>query len=415
MHVKTILNRCHPIRGFVYDRATFGDGQSIHVAVRPRRGSCGYCSGCGRKGPTYDTGREPRSFAFIPLWGFAVFLSYRMRRIDCPRCGVTVEMVPWATGKERTCKAYQQFLAFWAKRLSWSDVARVFHTSWGVVFRSVRYVVTWGLEHRDLNGITAIGFDEIAVWAGHRYLTVVYQLDAGARRLLWIGYGRTKASCQSFFKFFGKKRTAALQFIASDMWRACIDVIARHAPAAVHVLDRFHVVKRLNEAVDEVRRREVKDGRRAGFGVLKNARWSLLKNPAKLTPAQAAKLTEVTRYDLKTVRAYLLKEIFDGFWAYRAVHAAGAYLDAWCTRAMRSRLPPMQKIAKSLRGHRELILNWFRAKKQISQGVVEAMNGNAKLAIRKARGFRTWPVLKIALFHQLGRLPEPQYSTHRFC
>ena len=415
MQLKTILNRCHRFRSFVYGTIYFDDdGASIHVAVKPRKGARALCSLCEQPGPTYDTGRTPRGFAFVSLWGFAVWLWYCMRRVDCKHCGVTVEKVPWASGKEQTCTVYQQFLAFWAKRLAWTEVARVFHTNWGVVYRAVRYVVEWGLAHRSLDGVTAIGIDEIAVWKGHKYLTVVYQIDAGMRRLLWVGYGRTKASCRAFFMWFGRQRSATLEFVSSDMWRSCIDVVARWASNAVHVLDRFHIVKRLNEAVDQVRRSETKKLARGGFDALKGSRWCFLKRPKNLTPLQKTKLGDVLQYNLRTVRAYLHKEAFEGFWRYRSAAWAGWFLDSWCRRVMRSRLAPLKTVAQSLRRHRHLILNWFRAKKLISQAVVEAMNGIAKLAIRKARGFRSYQTLRIALFHQLGHLPEPNLSTHRF-
>jgi transposase len=415
MQLKTILNRCHRFKSFVYGMVYFGDEkQTIHVEVKPRKGSRAVCSGCDRPGPTYDTARVARGFAFVPLWGYAVWLWYCMRRVDCKRCGVTVERVPWAKGKEQTCMVYQQFLAFWAKHLAWAQVARIFHTSWGVVFRAVKYVVSWGLEHLNLDGIKAIGIDEIAVWSGHRYLTVVYQIDAGARRLLWVGYGRTKGTCRAFFVWLGKARRDALEFVASDMWRSCIDVVKQWAPKAVHVLDRFHIVKKLNEAVDQVRRAENRSLRKDGFSPLKHSRWCLLKRAEKLAPSQLDKLVDLLRHNLRTVRAYLHKEAFEALWRYRSAAWAGWFLDVWCKRVMRSRLPPLKAVAKSLRRHRELLLNWFRAKKQFSQAVVEAMNGNAKLAIRKARGFRQYETVRIALFHQLGRLPEPRHSTHEF-
>ena len=414
MELKAILNRCHPIRGFVYAATSFGEGQQINAEIRPRSGSQATCAKCDRKGPTYDTARVARPFDFIPVLGFSLVFWYCMRRVNCRRCGVTVEKVPWGTGKQRTCIAYQQFLAFWAKKLAWTDVARTFHTSWKVVYHAVCYVVTWGLEHRDLGGVTAIGIDEIAGWSGHRYLTVVYQINEGMRRLLWVGYGRTTASCAAFFRQFGRARSAALEFVSSDMWRACINVVARWAPQAVHVLDRFHIVSRLNDAVDRVRRDERRDLARAGFEPIKHSRWCFLKRPEDLTPAQNDKLRDILRYSLRCVRAYLHKEAFEGFWRYRSPAWAGWFLDHWCSRVMRSRLAPLKAVARSLRVHKQLILNWFKANKQISQAVVEAMNGNAKLAIRKARGFRAYATLRIALFHQLGALPEPHFSTHRF-
>lgn len=414
MLVKTILNRVHPLKLFVYVTVRI-IANVVHVTVEPRKGSSGTCSDCGKRGPTYDTSRRPRHFDFVPLWGMPVVLLYWMRRIDCPRCGATVERVPWADGKHHACNAYRLFLARWAKRLSWTEVASVFGTSWGVVYRSVQWVVAYGLKNRDLSGVLAIGVDEIAVWHGHKYLTVVYQLDEGSRRLLWVGRERTKATLLQFFEMFGEARSMALRFVASDMWKPYLDVIKEKAGQALQILDRYHVAAKLNKAVDEVRAKEARELARKGYApVLKHSRFCFLKRKEKQTVNQRRKLREVLRYDLRTVRAFLHKEAFDAFWTYKSVAWAGWFLDKWCNRVMRSRLQPLKRFAKTLRAHRPLLLNWFAARGEIALGVVEGMNTNAKLAIRKARGFRTYDALETALYHQLGRLPEPEV-THRFC
>lgn len=414
MSIKTILNRCHPIRCFVYGAARFV-GEQIHVVVEPRKGSLGHCGECGIRGPTYDTSRDSRLFEFVPLWGYAVFLVYCMRRIDCEGCGVRTERVPWADGKNHCCDVYRLFLARWARRIPWSEVALVFGTTWNVVNRAIRWVVDYGLTHRDLSGITAIGVDEIAVWKGHKYLTVVYQIDQGSRRLLWVGRERTKATIRGFFKMFGEARTKALRFVASDMWKPYLDVIKKEAGQALQILDRFHVVAKLNMAVDDVRAKEAREMARKGYEpILKHTRWCFLKRRENRTPKQRQKLRDVLHYDLRSVRAFLLKESFEAFWTYSSSTWAGWFLDRWCARVMRSRLPPMKRFAKTLRTHRPLLLNWFKAKGEIALGVVEGLNTNAKLAIRKARGFRTYEVLETALYHELGRLPEPVF-THRFC
>ena len=122
-----------------------------------------FVPGCGRPGPAYDR-LEERRFEFVPVWGILVFLAYRMRRVDCKRCGVTVEMVPWCDGKNQLTTTYRWFLATWAKRLSWSEVGSIFRTSWDSVCRAVEHAVEWGLAHRDLSELTALGMDEIA-WA----------------------------------------------------------------------------------------------------------------------------------------------------------------------------------------------------------------------------------------------------------
>jgi transposase len=413
MQVKTILNRVHRIKGFDYEHARFVD-ERIEVKLRPRKRSRPVCSGCGRRGSGYDTLGE-RRFAFVPLWAIAVDLVYAMRRVDCPRCGVTVEQVPWGNGKRPVTRAYAVFLARWARRLSWKEVATIFQTSWESVYRSVTWVVEYGLQHRTLEGITAIGVDEIQFQKGHRYLTVVYQINAGCRRLLWVGSDRTTKTLLRFFKMLGSERTTAIQFICSDMWQPYLKVIAKKAAGALHILDRFHIVARLNKALDEIRAAEAKQMARDGYeSVLKRSRWCFLKREENLTDPQRVKLDDLLRYDLKSVRGYLLKESFQVFWEYASPYWAGRFLDGWCKRAMRSRLEPIKKVARSVRGHRELILNWFRAKKEFSSGIVEGMNNKIKLTIRKAYGYRELKVAEIAIYHALGQLPEPEL-THEFC
>jgi len=412
--VRTLLNRCHSLKSFVYGAICFA-GDELFVEVKPRKNARARCGLCRRPGPTYDTARTARSFAFVPLWGIAVFLFYCVRRVECRSCGVHTEYLPWADGKQRTCNVYRQFLARWARRLSWSEVAEVFGTSWGVVYRAVEWIVEYGLAHRSLDGVGAIGVDEVCVWSGHRYLTLVYQLDEGARRLLWVGMERTEATLLHFFDFFGELRSRALRFIASDMWGPYLTAIAKRAGQAVHVLDRYHVVAKLNKAIDEVRAKEARELARNGFEpVLKHTRFCFLKRPENLTPNQDVKLRDVLQYDLRTVRAFLLKQAFELFWTYSSPHWAGWFLDRWCTRAMRSRLEPIKKFARTLRAHRDLLLNWFRAKGAISTAIVEGLNANAKLAVRKARGFRTYEATETALYHVLGALPEPEW-THAFC
>lgn len=414
MDVKTILNTCHPIRPFIYGKARFV-GQQIHVDVQARKGSRGRCGECGRRGPTYDTAREPRRFEFVPLWGIVVFLLYSPRRIDCPQCGVRTERVPWASGKNQCCDVYRLFLARWARRLPWSEVGSIFDTTWNVVCRAVRWVVDYGLENREMDSIRSIGVDEVSIWKGQKYLTVVYQIDEGIRRLLWVGRERTEETLRGFFQMMGEKRSLLIEFVASDMWKPYLAVIKEKLSHALHVLDRFHVVAKLNKAVDDVRAKEARDLSRRGFEpILKRTRWCFLKRPENLSENQALKLNDVLEYDLRAVRAYLLKESFDAFWTYTSPYWAGWFLDRWCARAMRSRLEPIKKFVGTLRKHRDLLMNWFKAKKEISCGVVEGLNTNVKLALRKARGFKSYEVAETALYHELGHLPEPVFA-HSFC
>jgi transposase len=411
MLIKTLLNRIHPVKGFVYEKdqlvkdRTQPNGCRLDMQVRPRRGSRGICCGCGRRGATYDHLGQ-RRFIFVPLWGIAVVLVYTMRRIDCKRCGVKVEQVPWANpaSKSATTIAMELFLARWARLLSWKQVAQVFRVSWQRVYRSVESVVSYGLAHRELSGITAIGVDEIAYAKGHRYATLVYQIDSGgSRRLLYVGEGRTVKTLLRFFRMLQKAKidfVQSIHFVCSDMWKPYLKVIAKKLPQALHILDRYHLVANLNKALDRVRAEEARQLKAEGWSILTRSRWLLLRRRKKLPHKQRYRLREILQWNLRTVRAYMLKEQLQALWEYRSPTYAGRLLDAWCRSAMRSRLEPMKKVARSLRQHRELILNWFRAKRQYNSGIVEAMNANVKLRFRKAYGFRTFEAIEVALYHQ---------------
>ncbi|KEQ15032.1 ISL3 family transposase [Endozoicomonas numazuensis] len=416
MLIKTILNKVHKLKSFVYQDVKLGFYQGsevFNVTVVPRKNSHAICSGCQKPAPGYDHLAE-RRFEFIPLWGIRVFLLYIMRRVECNSCGVKVEQVPWADGKKELTKVYMQFLAHWAKKLSWKEVASSFSTSWEKVFHAVEYVVEWGKAHRTLDNVRAIGVDEVAYQTGHKYLTVVYQIDRGCTRLLWVSQERTEATIRSFFAFFGTERSQRLEYVCSDMWKPYVKAIAECASQALHILDRFHIVAMLNKAIDEVRASEHKQLQADGYEpVLKKTRWCLLKRKENLTEKEEIKLNTVLQYNLKSVRAYLLREEFQAFWEYISPHWAEKYLDRWCTRVMRSKIEPMKKVAKTVRRHKPLILNWFRAKKAYSSGIVEGLNTKIKLTTRKSYGFRTYKCAEIALYHALGKLPEPE-MTHRF-
>jgi len=414
--LKTILNLKAPLSRFVYRdvQLTGGEDPRIKVQIEPRQGCKGRCSGCDEICPGYDR-LPPREFIHVPLWGITVIFLYCMRRLDCPRCGVTVEAVPWSSGKSPLTTSYAWYLSEWAKLLSMQEVARQFKTSWHQVFSAVAMAVAWGRECMDLTGITAIGVDEIHWSKKQGFMTLVYQIDNHCKRLLWCGEKRTEKTITAFFDWFGDQRNANLKFVCSDMWKPYLKLIALRARNALNILDRFHIAKKLGEAIDDVRAAETKELMRKGKQVvLKHSRWCLLKNPKNLTDNQKVKLKDLLQCNLKTIRAYLLKEDFQNFWDYASPAWAGKFLDQWCTQVMRSRLKPMKKVAKTIRAHRQLILNWFEAKNVISLGAVEGQNNKAKVVIRKSYGFKTADMLKISLYHKLGKLPVPKLAHEYF-
>jgi transposase len=312
------------------------------------------------------------------------------------------------------------FLSRWARRLSWRETAQVFGASWEAVYRSVEWFVDWGLKNRTLEGIQSIGVDEIHWGHGMKsenFLTVIYQIDSHCRRLLWVGPKRTEATLRKGLDALGANGVAGLRFVCSDMWKPYLRVIQARAGNALNILDRYPIVSHLNEAVDKVRRGECARLRgRPKAGKLKKMRWSLLRRGSRVRGKARVKPNALVKSKLATARAWTLKESFGHFWKYKSVDWAGAFLDAWTSQAMRSRLEPMKKIARMLRSHQGLILNWFRARKELSNAPTEGMNNKIRVVTRRSYGFRTYKAMEIALYHNLGKLPEPDDGfTHKFC
>lgn len=421
LEVKTILNRIQHFAGFVYQdirlACTTRGRLRLEVRLQAHRGIGGKCSQCLQPRPGYDRLPE-RSWLFIPLWGLKTLFLYAPRRVQCPEHGVVVEHIPWSEGKRPVTIAMMCFLSRWARKLSWRETARAFHTSWECVYRSVEWFVEWGLAHRRLAGVQAIGVDEVHWGKGKRadnFLTVIYQIDTHCRRLLWVGRRRTQATLRRGLAALGEEVVGGLRFVCSDMWKPYLNGIAAKAGQALHVLDRFHVTMHLNAAVDQVRRAESGRLRDQSRGQkLKRMRWPLLRRGTRVRGQAKQRLSGLLRANLATGRAWMLKETFRDFWHYRSVRWARAFLSVWTERALRSRLEPMRKVARMLRTHEELLMNWFRAKGEISSGAVEGLNNKIRVVTRRSYGFRSYHAMEIALYHTLGRLPEPE-STHRFC
>jgi len=336
-----------------------------------------------------------------------------MRRVSCDNCGVVIESVPWSDGKSPTTNAFAWYLSEWVKLLSIEEVARRFKTTWHTVFTAVSMAVVWGRANLSLDGITALGVDEI-YWSKNCFMTMVYQIDNHCKRLIWCGEARTEQTITDFFNWFTDERSVLVKFVCSDMWKPYLKVIKARATNALNILDRFHISQKLGEAIDKVRAAEAKSLFAQGKEVvLRNARYCLLKNPENLKDFQKVKLKELLSYNLKSIRAYLLKEDFKLFWKYQSPTWASKFLDQWCTQVMRSKIEPMKKVAKTIRKHKPLIMNWFEAKSQISLGAVEGQNNKAKVVIRKSYGFKTAEMLKTMLYHKVGRLPVPDLA-HRY-
>lgn len=383
-------------------------GNELKIDLDAKRRRKLPCSICGKRARPRDKLKE-RTWRHVSLWGIAVRLYYRPRRIECPEHGVRVESIPWSIGKKPISFPLITVLSFWSRMLPWDQVAKLFDVSWNTVRAAVEAAVEYGRERESYGDVRFIGIDEISRKKGHTYHTNVYDLER--KRLIWSGAHRDKDSLRRFFEWWGKERTAAIEGVCCDMWQNYIDVIHEYCGEAVIVFDKFHIVRHLMEAIDKVRKMEVKILSEAGCEDLKGTKYIWLKNPWNLTENQKITLSDLLKSNFKIVRAYLLKEMFRRLWNYRSRAWAAKYLKRWFWWATHSRLKPLRDFAWMLRRHEEGILAYFDLR--IDNAIVEAMNNNAKVISHRARGYRSENTFSLALIHGLGDLQLPQ-CQHRF-
>ena len=414
MLIQTVLNDCHGFAFFKYAGVIFDrEKKKITIEMSSKQSSKARCSRCETKCPTYDHQSE-RRFKFVPLFGYQVTIIYIPRRVQCTEHGVVIEWMPWALGKRPICRSFALFLASWSKTLSWTDVARKFHVSWDIVFISVKYVVDYGLLNRCLDKIESIGIDEILFRRGYHFVTLVFEITEGSKRLLWIGEGRKSKTLLRFFRILGKAQYCSIKIVCSDMWAAYLKVVKKKLPNALHILDRFHVMKLLNKAIDQTRRIEFRALQEEGKeNILTSTRWLFLKSPGNLTDKQSVKLSDLVDQNLKTYKVYLMRELFQKLWTITAARHAETFIKGWCIIANRSKIDPLKRVAKTLTKHLPYLLNWFKTERKISNGTVEGFNNKVKLIMRRAFGFSSFSHLEIALYHNLGNLTEPK-MTHSF-
>jgi transposase len=350
-----------------------------------------------------------RSWRHVPLWGIPTRIFYAPARVRCPACGIKVEKIPWGPSKSPLSLPLVILLATWARLLAMDVVASLFGVGWSTVASAVRQAVAHGLVRRDTEGVFLLGIDEISRKKGHVYHTQVYDLER--RRLLWSGEGRSEETLRKFFEEWGKERTARIVGVCCDMWAPYVDVIRRHCPDAILVFDKFHIVRHLLTAVDQVRKEEVMRLRKDNPSLLAGTKYLWLKNPWNLTPKQNQRLGNLETLNLRINRAYLLKEAFREFWEYRGRGWARRFLKKWFWWATHSRLKPMRNFAWMLRRHEQGILSYFDLR--IDNGSVEAMNNVAKSISHRAHGFRSATWFSTVMLHCMGDLPMPVF-THRF-
>ena len=357
------------------------EGLILGVAPTTKVARCGCC---GRK---VDQGYDARArrWRHLDFAGMRVELRYRIRRVNCPSCGVQTELVPWAEPGSSFTRDFEDVVALLAQKTDKTTICELMGIAWETVGNIARRVVERRGPADLLDGLRRIGIDEISYKRRHNYLTIV--TDHVQRRVVWVGVGRSKETLESFFAVLGTERAAQLLLVSIDMLQSYIDVVSQRAPRAKIVFDRFHLQRLAQDAVDKVRREQVREQRGTDEGkALKKTRWALLKRPWNVNVEESRKLSEVQRANRRLYRAYLLKETLCDILDHRQPNVAHQRLTDWMAWAQRCRLEPFRKLGKTIARHIDGIIEYVRTR--LSNGIAEGMNSKIRTATKQAYGFR---------------------------
>lgn len=383
MRVTTLLRSLLGLEGTRVLDVTFDElGLVIDVAPRWRRGRC---SECGESCPGYDRDRG-RRWRHLDLAGMTLHLRYDTRRVECPRCGVKVEQVPWAETSSWFTRPFEDHVGYLAQRCDKTTVADMMRIAWDTVGTIIQRVVARRQRPDVLDGLTHIGVDELSYRRHHEYITVV--VDHRRGHVVWAQPGKNADTLKAFFDELGTERCAKLEAVTIDMSGAYIKAVTECSPQAQIVFDRFHVQRLVQDAVDEVRRDEARAATsEQGRKQLKGTRWSLLKSFWNLSRFDSNRLSSLQRANKRLYRAYLLKEAMVGVLDCRAEWLARQKLDEWVRWARRSRLEPFKRVAATIRQHADGILAYVRS--GLSNGRTEGLNGKARTITRRSFGFHS--------------------------
>ena len=369
----------------VYQQEINEQAKTLKLWVRRKSGNRKLvCSGCGRRVAEFHEVYE-REVRDLPCFQYRTTVVIELYRVRCPDCGIKTERVEQLPSKAPFSKRFENEVGQACESAAARQVARRFGLSGSTVrAMDLRYLERWKAKRR-MPALKQMGVDEIFLGKKQKFITVVSNLETSEP--LWFGRERKKETLDEFFREdLSPQQRRRIEAACVDMWEPFRLSIEQWAPNCRVIYDKFHIMQHANHAVDEVRRAEFfrKGGRMRGL--VKGKRWLLLTRWMNLTGGKRRDLNELFAMNRKRMKAYLLKESLDRLWTYHYEGAMLRYLQSWIDQLRWQRLEPFQKLAQMLLDHLEGILNYCRTK--VPMGVVEAVNGNIKMLLRRGRGYK---------------------------
>ena len=374
--------------------------KKVEIRLSWTEGAKARCPECGQDCGVYDHAPE-RSWRHLDTMQFQTIIHARTPRVNCSTHGVKTVVVPWAEPHGRFSRLFERFaIDVLLCARSWTQAQALLGLSWDEVHHIVRRAVARGLSRRELDGLRYLGIDEKNFGAGQSYISVMTDLERS--RVLEVVEDRTQASAEALWDTLSEVQRWQIEAVAMDMWEPFLKASRERAPQAEVVHDKFHIASHLNEAVDEVRRKEHKELMAQGDATLTGTRQLWLFNPLNFTAEQAVEFASLRDSGLKVARAWAAKELFSRLWHYRYEGAARKFFRNWFGWVSRSRLKPLIKVARMLKSHLDNILTYLRH--PITNAVTEGLNSKIQTLKANARGFRSFENYRLRILFFCGKL-----------
>ena len=410
MAISKVIGKLLKLKELKVVDLAFKRGNQLHIAVKPFKCGC-RCPHCGRRGKILRTRPQVRWWRDIPVGGWEVWLMYAPREILCQTHGRVEESLPWAERYARVTYRYEYVMLRYCQMMTQKAAAELLRISASTLSDQLHRCVKRIRSGHRIRGLKTLGIDEVSYRKGHKYATLVYDLNRSV--VVWIGEGKGRKTIDTFFDtLLSDYQKQQITAACCDMSEAYIGAISTHCPNAALVLDRFHIVKALNGAVDEVRKEQWREANVADRKALKGLRWLLYRHSSTRSAQDTRTLRALDNGNRRIYRAWRLKDEFERFWNYNARWAAERFLKGWMTAALKSRLEPMRKFVGTLRNHYEGVVAFIDT--GLTNAVAEGLNRIAKIVKNRASGFSNLDAFSDMIYLTVGDVDIPAQISSKF-
>ena len=411
MTVNKFIRRLLNLKGLCVTSFKFENRNSVlNLWVKPYKNGC-LCPHCNRRGRIVHSLDMFRVWRDLPVCGCCVLFWYCPREIQCPTHGRVQEAIPWAESHARITYRFEYAMLIYCQIMTQKAAAKILHIADSTLSDMLHRTITRIRDGHRIRGLKCIGIDEISYCKGHKYATIVYDLDRSC--VVWVGQGKGRGTIDKFFnEVLSEYQKSKIEWACCDMSETYIGAIEDHCSNAILVLDRFHIVKALNEAVDEVRKEQWRKASVDERKAIKGLRWLLFKHSSNRSKKQSRILNALHKGNRRIHRAWVLKDEFEQFWDYKAPWAAKRFLKRWMTTALKSRIEPIRKFVQTIKKHIGRIIPFIGSR--LTNAIGEGLNRIIKIVKNRASGFRTLHAFTDMIFLTVGDLDIPAQIPAKF-